>query len=104
MIANEYSRAIEWYLGYDPGEKVQKRSWKENGEFKFEITEWSITGKKQPTLAKLEEVYNDNIEAYETVEDNIKKQIELKNAVKEKIAEKFIIDNNITSIEDLEGL
>lgn len=110
MTAQEYSQAIEWYLGYDPKEDVKKHSYKENGEFQFKITEWDVP-EKEPTLEQLETVYNDNITAHELEQAKASKEKEVIEKVKDKlikadqeyIDKKALIDSANT-LEDLEAI
>ena len=100
MTAKQSDQSIKWYLEYDPGEKVKKHA---PGHDPAYVTEWNVS-EKQPTIEQLQQIYNDTIFTYIAEQEQKKKDAELLQAVKEKIADKFIKDNNITSIEDLEAI
>jgi hypothetical protein len=101
MTANILDRAIKLYLGRDPGDKVKKKTAGVGGD--AEIDEWAVP-ENQPTIQELQQIYDDNIGVYNAEQEKVKKENEVLDAVKEKLASDYIATNNIKTLDDLEAL
>ncbi len=110
MTADKVGKAIVFYLGYNPGIKVELETAGARGDAFIKFWDKSIV-KSEPTIEQLQIIYNNNIDDYNLEQAKKEKKIEIKEKIKEKLAEadqEYITKNSLIdaaeSIEDLEGI